>query len=85
MVASQNSQRCYDDAMLSMLDEALIDVWQVLKAHGSYPEWGTAPELKNALAKKIRALADSGIRDRQELRSRTLQSLPLGRPGALRP
>jgi hypothetical protein len=76
----QNPLRSYDDATLAALEEALRDVWQVLKAHDPYPDWQEDPEMKRALAEKRMALADSGVRDSQELRTKTLQSLCLVRP-----
>jgi hypothetical protein len=78
-MGSRNPPRSYDDATLVALEEALRDVWQVLKAHDPYPDWQEDPDLKRALAEKLMALADSGVRDSQELRSKTLQSLSLGR------
>ena len=41
--------------------------------------FGADQHLKKTLAARLMALADSGIRDPQELRSRTLKTLPLGR------
>lgn len=79
-MAPQHPLRSYDDATLDALEEALRDVWQVLKAHDPYPDWQEDPEMKKVLAEKLMALADSGVRDSQELRSKTLQSLCLGRP-----
>ena len=78
-MASRNPPRSYDDATLDALEEALRDVWQVLKAHDPYPDWQEDPDLKAALAEKLMALVDSGVRDSQELRNKTLQSLSLGR------
>ena len=78
-MASRNTPRYYDDAMLSALEQALRDVCQVLKAHDPYPKWDEDPDLKTLLAEKLMALADSGIRDPQELRNRTLQGLSLER------
>lgn len=78
-MASRNPSRYYDDAMLQALEQALRDVWQVLKAHDPYPSWDEDPDLKTLLAEKLMALADAGIRDPQELRNRTLQGLSLER------
>ena len=78
-MASRNHPRYYDEAMISALEQALRDVWQVLKAHDPYPKWDEDPDLKTLLAEKLMALADSGIRDPQELRNRTLQGLSLER------
>jgi hypothetical protein len=77
-MASQYRQRHYDDEMLAALEEALRDVWQVLKAHDPYPDWQEDLDLKKAVAETLMALADSGVRDPQELRNRTLDSFPLG-------
>jgi hypothetical protein len=70
----------YDNETLFALEEALRDVWQVLKVRAPYPNWDPDPELKKALAERLMALADSGVRDPHELSNRTLQSLLLGRP-----
>jgi hypothetical protein len=78
-MASQKPPPVYDDDMLCALEDALRQVWQVLKAHDPYPDWESDPDLKKALAMRLMALADSGIRDPQELRSRTLETFPLGR------
>ncbi len=69
----------YDDETLAALEQALRDVWHVLKAHDPYPNWQGDREFKRSLAEKLMALANSGVRDPEELRSRTLQSLTLGR------
>jgi hypothetical protein len=51
----------------------------VLKAHDLYPDWNADPELKQEIAFKLMALADSGVRDPNELRNRTLEGLSLRR------
>jgi hypothetical protein len=79
-MASRSTLSHYDDAMLFALEEALRDVWQVLIAHNPYLTQEADPELQTAVAETLVALADSGIRDPDELRDRTLQSLSLGRP-----
>jgi hypothetical protein len=45
----------------------------VLQAHDPYKDWNKDPELKRALAKKLMALADTGVVDPEELRSRALE------------
>ena len=77
---ASRSARSYDDAMLFVLEEALRDVWQVLIAHDPYLTREADSELQTAVAETLIDLADSGIRDPDELRDRTLQSLSLGRP-----
>jgi hypothetical protein len=78
-MASLNPPGYYDDETLFALEKALRDVWQVLKARAPYPKWDADPELKKALAERLMALADSGVRDPHELSNRILQSLLLGR------
>jgi hypothetical protein len=79
-MASQNKVSHYDEETLAALDAALLDVWQVIKARSPNPNWVGEPELKTALARRLMALADSGVKDPHELRNRTLQSLLLGQP-----
>jgi len=69
----------YDDETLHALEDAVRDVWQVLKAHAPYPGWEDDEELKTEIAHRLVALADAGICDPAELRSRTLQTMPLKR------
>ena len=70
----------YDEQTLTVLEQALRDVWEVLKAHNPYPDWRIDPDLKKELAHRLMALADAGVRDPEELRSRALESFPLPRP-----
>ena len=79
-MASQNKISHYDEETLAALEQALLDVWQVLKARSPNPSWSGDPELKAALARRLRDLASSGVKDPHELRNRTLQSLLLGEP-----
>ena len=69
----------YDEETLGALEQALRDVWLVLKAHQPYPEWEIDPELKADLACRLTELADAGVRDPAELRARALETLPLTR------
>jgi hypothetical protein len=79
-MASKNPPRgVYDDATLDALEQALTDIWQVLKAHAPYPDWEVDAELKTHLAFTLMTLVDCGVSDPRELRRKTLQSLPLGR------
>ena len=80
MTSRSTLSHYYDDAMLLALEEALRDVWQVLTAHNPYLTREADSELQTAVAETLIDLADSGIRDPDELRDRTLQSLSLGRP-----
>jgi hypothetical protein len=65
------------------LEQALRDVWQVLQAHDPYKDWNKDPELKRALAETLMALADTGVVDPEELRSRALESLSFVRRSSL--
>jgi hypothetical protein len=76
-MASESPPSSYDDEMLFALEDALRQVWEVLKAHDPYPGWQSDPDLQRALAERLMTLADSGVKDPQELRSRTLETFPL--------
>ena len=79
-MASQHPARGYDETTLLALEQALKEVWQVLSAHDFYRDWDRDPELKGNLAQTLTGLADTGVRDPQELRSRTLATLDLDPP-----
>jgi hypothetical protein len=51
-MASQHPARGYDETTLLALEQALKDVWQVLKAHDFYRDWDRHPELKRDLAQR---------------------------------
>jgi hypothetical protein len=70
----------YDDMRLHALEHALRDVWMVLKAHDPCGDWDNNSELKRQVARTLMALADTGVTDPQELRSRTLECFDLKRP-----
>jgi hypothetical protein len=71
-MASQHPPRSYDEITLRALEQALREVWQVLKAHDPDRDWDRDSELQKGLADTLMALADSGVTDPQELRSRVL-------------
>jgi hypothetical protein len=79
-LASKDPPRNYDEKTLLALEKALKDVWEVLKAHNPYKDWDKDSELKKSLAQKLMALADAGVIDPQELRSRTLESFDFTPP-----
>ena len=79
-MASQHPARGYDETTLLALEQALKDVWQVLRAHDFYRDWDRDPELKRDLAQTLMGLADTGVREPQELRRRTLATLDLDPP-----
>jgi hypothetical protein len=76
-MASQYPPQSYDDNTLQALEQALRDVWQVLKAHDPHRDWSKDSELKRDLAYTLISLVDCGVTDPQELRSRALASFDL--------
>jgi hypothetical protein len=76
-MGSQYPPHCYDDATLLALEQVLEGIWVTLKAHDPLNDWKKATELKTLLAEKLMALADVGITNPDELRQKTLESLPL--------
>jgi hypothetical protein len=76
-MASRNPPGYYDEATLLALDQALKDIWAVLKSHDPCRDWEKDSELRTALAEKLMALVAVGITCPNELRKRTLESLPL--------
>ena len=76
-MASQYSTRNYDETTRQALEQALRDVWQVLKAHDPERNWDKDSEVHRDLATTLIALADSGVTDPQELRSRALANFHL--------
>jgi hypothetical protein len=75
-MASQHPPR-YDDMTLHALEQAFRDVWMVLKAHDPFGDSDDNSELKRQVARTLMALADTGITDPQELRSRRLECFDL--------
>ena len=60
--------------ILFALEQALREVWAVLKAHDPHGYLDKDQDLQKAIADKLMALADSGVTDSQELRRRTLEN-----------
>jgi hypothetical protein len=73
-MASQHPPRSGDDMTLFALEQALREVWAVLKAHDPHQYLDKDQDLQKAIADKLMALADSGVTDPQELRRRTLEN-----------
>jgi hypothetical protein len=71
-MGSLNRHRSYSD--MFALEQAMRDVWEVLKAHAPCSDWDKDPGLQNTLAEMMLDLVDSGVTDPQELRSRTLEN-----------
>ena len=79
-MASQNPPRSSDDMVLFALEQALREVWAVLKAHDTYEYLDKDQDLQKAIADTLMALADFGVTDPQELRRRTLESFDFKPP-----
>jgi hypothetical protein len=79
-MASQKPPESHDELSLDVLERALRDVCQVLKAHDPDRDWYKNAEVQQALAEKLMDLADAGVRDQRELCSRALQSFDLDVP-----
>ena len=73
-MVSLNPRRIYSDTTLFALEQAMRDVWEVLKAHAPCSDWDKDPGLQNTLAEMVLDLADLGVTDPQELRSRMLKN-----------
>ena len=69
-----NPSRRYSDATLFALEQAMRDVWEVLKAHSPSSDWNADPGLNNTLVEMLLDLADSGVTDPQELRTKMLEN-----------
>jgi len=61
--------------ILFALEQALREVWAVLKAHDPHGYLDKDDGLQNAIADKLMASADSGVTDPQELRRMALEKL----------
>jgi hypothetical protein len=79
-MASQNPPRSSDDMIMFALEQALREVWAVLKAHDTHEYLDKNQDLQKAIADTLMALADSGVTDPQELRRRTLENFDFKPP-----
>jgi hypothetical protein len=66
--------------IMSALEQALREVWAVLKAHDPHGYLDKDQDLQKSIADKLIALADSGVTDQQELRRRTLENFDFKPP-----
>ena len=78
-MASQYLSQSYSETTLLALEQALRDVWQVLKAHDPDHDWDTDSKFQQGLASTLMDLADAGVTDAQELRNMALATLDLKR------
>ena len=66
--------------ILFALEQALREVWAVLKAHDIHEYLDEDRDLQRAIADTLMALTDSGVTDPQELRRRTLENFDFKPP-----
>jgi hypothetical protein len=66
--------------ILFALEQALREVWAVLKAHDTHEYLDKDRDLQKAIADTLMALADSGVTDPEELRRRTLENFDFKPP-----
>ena len=78
-MASQYLSQSYSERTLLALEQALRDVWQVLKAHDPYHDWDRDSVFQQGLASTLMDLADAGVTDAQEFRNMALATLDLKR------
>lgn len=67
----------YDTTRLMALEMAMNSVWSTLQAHDPLRDWSKDDELKTLLAKKIMAIAETGVLDPQEVRAKALNDMPV--------
>ena len=76
-MASQKAPKSHDETTLIALEQALKDVWQALEAHDPDRDWDKDADFRRGLADKLMDLADAGVTQPQEFRSRVLASCDL--------
>ena len=62
-MGSLNFRRSHSDTTLFALEQAMRDVWEVLKAHAPCSDWDKDPGLQNTLVEMLLDLVEFG-RDR---------------------
>ena len=65
----------FDDQTLMALETAMHSVWSTLQSHDPFRDWDSDGELKARIAKKLTTLAEHGVKDPEELRSKVLQAI----------
>ena len=78
-MGSQYLSQNYSERTLLALEQALRDVWRVLKAHDPDHDWDKDSKFQQGLASTLMDLADAGVTDAQELRNMALATLDLKR------
>ena len=75
-MASQQAPS-HDETTLLALEQALKDVWQALEAHDPDRDWDKDADFRRGLADKLMDLADAGVTQPQEFRTKVLASCDL--------
>ena len=75
-MASRQPPKSYDETTLQALEQALRDVWQVLTRMTPFVT-GTKMQIFGGDLQKLMDLADAGVTEPQEFRSRVLASCDL--------
>ena len=77
LLSARREQWALDNPRKAMTKRPSKRWRQVLKAHDPYRDWDNDPDFRRGLAEKLMDLADAGVTERQELRSRVLASCDL--------
>jgi hypothetical protein len=67
----------YDEAKLSVLEQAFRDVWITLSMNDAIRAGKRDDDLRAAIVRRLEDLVAEGVTDPRELRRRTLIALPL--------
>ena len=76
-MASRHPPKSYDETTLQALEQALKEVGQVLKAHDPLRDWDKDADFRRGLADKLMDLADAGVTEPHEFRTKVLASCGL--------
>ena len=76
-MASQQPPKNHEETTLLALEQALKDVWQALKAHDPDRDWDKDADFRRGLADKLMDLADAGVTEPHEFRTKVLASCDL--------
>ena len=74
------TNQLYAKKTMFALEEALKDIWQVLKARNLHKDWDQDPEIQDHITRTLIELVDTGVVDSQELRNKTLASFCFAPP-----
>jgi hypothetical protein len=75
-MASRYPPGYYDEAKLSVLEQAFRDVWITLSMNDAIRAGKKDDDLRAVIVRRLMDLVAEGVTDPQELRRRTLMALP---------